>query len=95
MTAWYAYPHPYPTDGHPRGSVEQVTVLHEEGDGTAIVRHAYGHVSTCCGPFCPGRLFDREADGWEYCADVLSRAATKVAAAAGECQAKARVEVVS
>lgn len=93
MTAWYAYP--YAQDATPRGHVEQVTVLHEEGDGTAIVRHAYGHVSTCCGPFSPGRLFDNEADGWDYCAVVLTQAASRLAQAAAECRAKAGLEVVS
>ena len=92
MTAWYAYPDAH--DANPRGHVEQVAVLHEEGDGTAIVKHAYGHVSTVCGPFCPGRLFDSEAEGWDYCARVLATAAGRLEQAASDCREKA-VEVAA
>ena len=53
-TAWYAYPST--EDRNPHGHVEQVTVLHEEGDGTAIVKMSYGYVTTVAGPFSGGKL---------------------------------------
>lgn len=92
-TAWYAYPST--EDKNPHGHVEQVTVLHEEGGGTAIVRTSYGYVTTVAGPFSGGRLFDTESDAWDYCAITLAKTATRMAEAAAECRAKSSLEVVS
>ena len=92
-SAWYAYPST--EDRNPHGHVEQVTVLHEEGDGTAIVRMVYGYVATVAGPFSGGRLFDYESDAWDYCAISLATTAARMAEAAAECRAKSSLEVVS
>jgi hypothetical protein len=92
-TAWYAYPST--EDRNPHGHVEQVTVLHEEGDGTAIVKMGYGYVTTVAGPFSGGKLFDTEADAWDYCAITLAKTAARMAEAAAECRAKSSLEVVS
>ena len=92
-SAWYAYPST--EDRNPHGHVEQVTVLHEEGDGTAIVKMGYGYVTTVAGPFSGGRLFDNESDAWDYCAITLAQAATRMAVAAADCRAKSSLEVVS
>ena len=92
-TAWYAYPST--EDRNPHGHVEQVTVLHEEGDGTAIVKMGYGYVTTVAGPFSGGKLFDTEADAWDYCAISLAKVAARMTEAATECRAKSSLEVVS
>ena len=92
-TACYAYPST--EDRNPHGHVEQVTVLHEEGDGTAIVKMSYGYVTTVAGPFSGGKLFDTEADAWDYCAITLAKTAARMAEAAAECRAKSSLEVVS
>ena len=96
MMRWYAYPHYNNHDGRlPFGRVEQVEVLHQDENGTAIVRYESGHVSPVGGPFSLGRLFDSEAAGWQYCAEVLRAEAAKLDAAAAECAAKAAVEVAA
>lgn len=92
-TAWYAYPST--EDRNPHGHVEQVTVLHEEGDGTAIVRMGYGYVTTVAGPFSGGRLFGSESDAWDHCAIALAKAAARMTEAAAGCRAKSSLEVVS
>ena len=39
MKRWYSYPHARPHDGRlPFGRVEEVEVLHQDGNGTAIVK---------------------------------------------------------
>lgn len=96
MTRWYAYPHFNNSDGRlPFGRVEEVEVLHQEENGSAIVKYPSGHVSTACGPFSLGRLFDSEAAGWQYCAEALRAEAAKLDEAAAECAAKAAVEVAA
>ena len=96
MKRWLAYPHARPHDGRlPFGRVEAVEVLHQDENGTAIVRYGSGHVTTACGPFSDGRLFDSEAAGWQYCAEVMRAEAAKLDAAAAECAAKAAVEVAA
>lgn len=96
MKRWYAYPRFLDNYPHrPAGHVEPVEVLHQDDNGTAIVRHPSGHVGTVSGPFSLGRLFDSEAAGWQYCAEVLRGEAAKLDAAAFECAAKAAVEVAS
>lgn len=96
MERWYAYPHFSSYDGRgPFGRVEQVEVLHQDENGAAVVRYEGGHVAPACGPFSLGRLFDSEAAGWQYCAEVLRAEAAKLDAAAAECAAKAAVEVAA
>jgi len=96
MKRWYAYPHTAPHDGRlPFGRVEEVEVLHQEENGTAIVKYEGGHVSPVGGVFSLGRLFDSEVAGWQYCAEVLRAEAARLDAAAAECAAKASVEVAA
>ena len=96
MKRWYAYPHFNNLDGRmPFGRVEAVEVLHQEENGTAIVKYESGHVSPVGGVFSLGRLFDSEAAGWQYCAEVLRAEAAKLDAAAAECAAKGAVEVAA
>ncbi len=96
MKRWYAYPHFNNHDGRlPFGRVEQVEVLHQDENGTAIVKYEGGHVAPACGPFSLGRLFGSEAAGWQYCAEVLQAEAAKLHQAAAECAAKGAVEVAA
>lgn len=96
MKRWHAYPHAHTHDGRPPfGRVEEVEVLHQDDNGTAIVRYESGHVTPVCGPFSLGRLFDSEAAGWQYCAESLRAEAARLDAAAIECAAKAAIEVAA
>ena len=96
MKRWLAYPHFNRHDGRlPSGRVDEVEVLHQEANGSAIVKYESGLVSTAAGPFSLGRLFDSEAAGWQYCAEALRAEAARLDAAAAECAAKAQVEVAA
>ena len=50
MKRWLAYPHFYNHDGRPPyGRVDEVEVLHQEANGSAIVKYERGNVSTAAG----------------------------------------------
>lgn len=100
QTMWFAFAlHGGPgssIDG-PSGHVREVVVINDESpDGTKIVRYVEGgRISYIGGPFCSGRLFATEAEGWAYCSRWLREQAARFDAAASACAAKAAIEVAA
>jgi hypothetical protein len=100
MTMWFAFTlngGPGSAVDAPGGYVREVEVIHDESpDGTKIVRYVEsGRVSSIGGPFCSGRLFSTEAEGWAYCSRRLREQAARFDAAASACAAKAAIEVAA
>jgi hypothetical protein len=92
---FYAYPIAHTGDGQIKAHVQRVTILHDEGQ-TKIARYEdSGYVGTVAGPYSDGKLFETEAEGWQYCAEFFRREAAKIDAAAAECAAKAGVVEVA
>lgn len=81
----------------PGGYVREVVVVNDDSpDGETIVRYVdCGRCATVGGPFCSGRLFSTEAEGWAFCARQLREKAARFDAAASACAAKAAVEVAA
>lgn len=81
----------------PGGYVREVIVVNDESpDGEKIVRYVdCGRVTSVGGPYCSGRLFATEAEGWAFCARQLREKAARFDAAASACAAKAAVEVAA
>ena len=81
----------------PGGYVREVVIVNEDSsDGTTFVKYVEGGcVTNVGGPFCSGRLFAAEAEGWAYCARQLREQAARFDRAAAECAAKAAIEVAA
>jgi len=97
---WFAFAlHGQPgssIDG-PGGYVREVVIVNDDSpDGEKIVKYVEGgRCTTIGGPFCSGRLFAAEAEGWAYCARQLREHAARFDRAAAECAAKAAIEVAA
>ena len=100
QTMWFAFTlrgEPESSQRGPGGYVREVVVVHDDlPDGEKIVRYVEGgRCTTVGGPFCHGRLFDTEVEGWAFCARQLREQAATFDRAAAECAAKAAVEVAA